>query len=113
MSASKKILGATEAAILLQREFARLKPAACQTCKAPLPFWGPGVVSGNGYWYVKAIPPCPHQCGRLISRLWAEITLHYEIIRSGNESGRARFEGAIHEAKNPAPMRGQFKKVAR
>jgi len=48
----KKILRAAEIAKLLEREFAGLKPPGCKTCKAPIPFWGHGVKTGTGYWYL-------------------------------------------------------------
>jgi hypothetical protein len=94
----KKTLRAAEVAKLLEREFARLKPTECKTCKPPMPFWGPGVRTGTGYWYLKMMPACEFQCGRVISKLWADITSEYEIERSPAETGQARFEGALHES---------------
>ena len=91
----KTTLSAVEARELLEREFARLKPAACTSCKVPVPFWGPAVVTGTGYWYLKMLPPCAHQCGRVISTIWAEITTEYQIERSSAESGMARYDGAL------------------
>ena len=91
----KKTLSATEAKELLEREFARLKPADCTSCRVPTPFWGPAVVTGTGYWYLRAIPPCAHHCGRVISGIWAEITTEYQIERTAIESGLARYEGAL------------------
>jgi hypothetical protein len=103
MGAPKKILPAAEAARLLAQEFARQKPAACATCKAPTPFWGPGVVSGTGYWYLRALPPCDHDCDRVIARIWSEITTAYEIERSASESGRDQYRRALRRAR---PDRG-------
>jgi hypothetical protein len=94
----KKTLRSADAAKLLEREFARLKPSDCKTCKAPVPFWGPGVRTGTGYWYLKMMPPCKYQCGRLISKVWADITAEYEIERTAVESGQRRFEGALNHS---------------
>ncbi len=104
----KKILSAAEAKELLEQEFARLKPGACTSCKVPIPFWGPAVVSGTGYWYLKMIPPCAHQCGRVISTIWAEITTEYQIERTASESGLTRYEGAVRLAYSP-PKRSTSK----
>ncbi|MEO5676520.1 MAG: hypothetical protein ABIQ84_03155 [Usitatibacter sp.] len=91
----KKTLTAAEAKELLEREFARLKPAGCSSCKVPIPFWGPAVVTGTGYWYLRVLPDCPDHCGRVISTIWADITTEYQIERSAAESGMARYEGAL------------------
>jgi len=93
----KKILSATETATLLQREFARLKPVECKVCTAPVPYWGPGINIGTGYWYLKMISPCEFHCNQVISKIWSEITDEYEIQRSEAESGQTRFRGAQHE----------------
>ena len=93
----KKNLSATETAMLLQREFARLKPVECKTCTAPAPYWGPGIQNGTGYWYLRMIPACRFHCNQVISKIWADITNEYQIQRSEAESGRTRFEGARHE----------------
>jgi hypothetical protein len=101
----KKPIGATEAATLLRDRFTRLKSPDCKTCKAPVPFWGPGVVTGTGYWYLKMMPPCDYGCSQVISKLWAEMTGEYEIERSAVESGRARFQGAQKDSGTPPPRK--------
>ena len=98
----KKPIRSADAAKLLDREFARLKPAECKACKAPVPFWGPGVHTGTGYWYLKMPPPCKHECGRVISKVWADITDEYEIERSPIESGQREFDGARRSKPTPA-----------
>jgi hypothetical protein len=94
----KTTLSAVEAARLLEQEFARLKSAACTTCKAPTPIWGPGVVSGSDYWYVKMLPLCPHNCARIITKIWAEMTMHYKIERTAKEIGQARDQAGLGKA---------------
>lgn len=97
----RAILSATQAKELLEREFASQKPGECMRCRVPTPFWGPGAMSGTGYWYLKMLPPCEHQCARVISKLWAQITSEYQIERSAKESGRARYEVALETSGSP------------
>lgn len=101
----KPILTAAEAKALLQQEYARLKPDSCTSCKIPTPFWGPGVVTGTGYWYLKMLPPCSQQCGLVISGIWASITTDYQIERSEQESGMARYRGALRSTAEGEPKR--------
>jgi hypothetical protein len=108
----KKTLDAAAAAKLLQQEFARLKPAECKSCKAPVPYWGPGILNGMGYWYVRMIPPCEYRCNRVISKIWADLTNDYEIKRSEAESGQARFQGALRQ-RGTGAQRKQFSKRLR
>ena len=108
----KKVLDASAAAQLLQQEFARLRPAGCTTCKAPVPYWGPGILNGTGYWYVRMIPACEHRCNRVISKIWADLTNEYEIQRSQAESGQTRFEGA-QRLTGTGARRKQFSKRLR
>jgi len=105
----KKTITATEAADLLRREFERLKPAGCTTCKAPTPYWGPGIRSGAGYWYLRMIAPCSFGCSRVISKVWSDLTNEHEIRRSDEESGQNRFKRAVEERGTGAKKK-QFSK---
>jgi hypothetical protein len=110
---TKKTLSVADATRLLEARFAQLRSESCNTCKVPAPIWGPGVVSGTSYWYLKMLPPCPSRCAQVITKIWAEITTEYQIVRSAQESGQAHYREALEKAgaAGRTRRRGQFRKL--
>ena len=110
--APKKTLSVADATRLMEAKFAQLRSESCSTCKVPAPIWGPGVVSGTSYWYLKMLPPCPNRCAQVITRIWADITMEYQITRSAQESGQAHYREALEADGAGSPRRrGQFRKL--
>lgn len=107
---TRKTLSVADATELLQARFAELRSEGCNTCKVTAPIWGPGVVSGTSYWYLKMLPPCPNRCAQVITRIWADITMEYQIVRSAQESGQAHYREAL-DAAGHTRRRGQFRKL--
>ena len=72
---SRTTLPAAQLYGLLDREFKRLRPPACRTCNAPLPFWRkpPDDVSAN--WNIGTPTNCPEGChvviAEMLTRLWS------------------------------------------
>ena len=67
---------------ILDREFKRLRPAACTTCHVPLPYWQrpPDEVSAN--WFIGTPQECRHGCHLLIAELLAKLWTSYDIDRT-------------------------------
>ena len=113
----KKAISVAEAATILQREFIEARPSGCRSCTFPMPYWGPGVTTGTGYWYLQMPPPCPHLCQSVISRLWVAFMEENEIQREPYDTGshrehRARYAG--HMSPREALMaRGQLFRKAK
>lgn len=72
---------------ILDREFKRLRPAACHDCAVPLPYWQrpPDDVSAN--WFIGTPRECPHGCHLVIAELLARLWTQYDIDRT--PAGRA------------------------
>ena len=66
---------------ILDREFKRLRPAACTTCAVPLPYWRkpPDDVSAN--WFIGTPRECVHGCHLLVVELLAQLWTRYELER--------------------------------
>lgn len=64
---------------ILDREFRRLRPAACRVCSVPLPYWRrpPDEVSAN--WFIGTPVECSHGCHIVIAELLARLWTHYDI----------------------------------
>jgi len=64
---------------LLDREFKKLQPAACRSCKVPLPFWRkpPDDVSAN--WNIGTPSECPEGCQVVIAEMLARLWSRYDI----------------------------------
>ena len=60
-------------------EFAKVRPAECNTCVVPKPFWGPSAGSGSVYWYMEPAASCPHNCRQLIAQIWAKASTDFKI----------------------------------
>ena len=88
----KKPISADAARIYLQGALADAQQSACQTCKFPAPFWGPGVGPGSGYWYIKMPPSCPSGCLPVIVRVWSAFTMEFEIQREPYDAASHREE---------------------
>jgi hypothetical protein len=78
-SVARPVISGPNMYSLLIREFDRLRPVQCKRCRVPLPFWGPGANSSQGYWYMGTPPVCTHSCHRIMVSLWAKITTEYAI----------------------------------
>ena len=64
---------------IIEREFRRVAPAACGTCRIPLPYWRepPDDVSSN--WTVGTPAECPHKCHALIAEIVTRLWTRYEL----------------------------------
>ncbi len=64
---------------VLDREFKKLRPAACRKCRVPLPFWRkpPDDVSAN--WNIGTPSECPHGCHLVIAELLANLWSRYDV----------------------------------
>lgn len=67
---------------ILDREFKRVRPAACSTCAVPLPYWRkpPDDVSAN--WFIGTPRDCVHGCQLVIAELLANLWTQYDIDRT-------------------------------
>lgn len=72
---------------ILDREFKRLRPAACTTCHVPLPYWQrpPDEVSAN--WFIGTPQECRYGCHLLIAELLAKLWTQYDIDRTPVQQG--------------------------
>ena len=63
----------------LNAELKRLRPAACETCRMPLPFpiERPDPVSAN--WRIGTPQPCSHGCDAIISEIAARMWPEYDL----------------------------------
>lgn len=67
---------------VLDREFNKLRSAACRKCRAPMPYWRvpPDEVSAN--WNIGTPGVCPYGChlviAELLTRLWSRYDLEPE-----------------------------------
>lgn len=86
----KKTVSVAEAAAHLRREFIGARAPGCRTCTFPMPYWGPGVMTGTGYWYLQMPPPCPHLCQSVMARLWVAFTEEHEIEHQPYDTGSHR-----------------------
>lgn len=98
----KKLISVAEATRNLQREFEKVRPPGCRTCRFPTPFWGPAVSMGTGYWYLNVPAPCPANCHVLINRMWSTFMTDHEIEHLPYNSRAHREQRAIL-AKNQRP----------
>ena len=64
---------------LLDAEFRKLRPAACRTCRMPMPYWRtpPDEVSAN--WHIGTPSPCRHGCHLVIAELLARMWTFYDM----------------------------------
>jgi hypothetical protein len=78
---SRTTLSAAHLYAILDREFKRLRPAACGVCSVPLPYWQrpPDDVSAN--WFIGTPKECPHGCHLVIAELLAKLWTRYDIDR--------------------------------
>jgi hypothetical protein len=78
---SRTILQPAQLYAILDREFKRLRPAACKDCSVPLPYWQlpPDDVSAN--WFIGTPRECPHGCHLVVAELLARLWTLYDIDR--------------------------------
>ena len=67
---------------ILDREFKRLRPAACTSCAVPLPYYrrSPDDVSAN--WFIGTPHECPHGCQVVIAELLTRLWTQYDLDRT-------------------------------
>jgi len=67
---------------ILDREFKRLRPAACTECAVPLPYWQrpPDDVSAN--WFIGTPRVCQHGCHLVIAELLTRLWTKYDLDRT-------------------------------
>ena len=76
---ARTTLSAAQLYAILDREFKKLRPAECQRCRIPLPYWQnpPDDVSAN--WHIGTPSECPHGCNLIIAELLARLWTRYDI----------------------------------
>jgi hypothetical protein len=82
---ARKVVSAAHLYAILDRDFRKAKPAACEHCRMPLPFWqdAPDEVSAN--WTVGTPKTCPHGCHLVIAELLATLWPRYDLERSSRQ----------------------------
>lgn len=80
--ASRRAVPVAQLYAILDREFKRLRPAACETCTVPLPYWcrPPDDVSAN--WFIGTPIECEHGCHKVIAELLTYLWTQYDIDRT-------------------------------
>ena len=78
----RKVIPVAQLYAILDREFKRLRPAACRTCNVPLPYYRrpPDEVSAN--WFIGQPNECRYGCHLLIAELLANLWTQYDIDRT-------------------------------
>jgi hypothetical protein len=67
---------------ILDAEFRKLRPRACERCRMPMPYWRepPDDVSAN--WHIGTPADCPEGChlviAELLARMWTLYDMHPE-----------------------------------
>lgn len=81
MQVSRTTITAAELYSVLEREFRKVRPKACQRCTMPLPYWRvpPDEVSAN--WQLGTPGDCPHGCHLVIAELLTKMWTRYDIHR--------------------------------
>jgi hypothetical protein len=81
MTATREPVTVAHLYAILDREFKKLRPAACTSCTVPLPYWRgpPDDVSAN--WFIGTPTPCRHGCHLLIAELLATLWTRYDLDR--------------------------------
>ena len=76
---SRSTISSAQLYAVLDREFRNLRPAACRTCRAPLPFWRkpPDEVSAN--WNIGTPANCPEGCHVVIAEMLTRLWSRYDI----------------------------------
>ncbi len=76
---SRTTISALQLYEILDREFTKLRPAACRTCRMPLPYWrqAPDEVSAN--WNIAPTAECPYGCHLVIAEMLARLWTRYDI----------------------------------
>ena len=64
---------------ILDAEWKKIRPRACNSCKMPLPYWRtpPDEVSAN--WAIGTPTHCPHGCHMIIAELLTRLWTKYDI----------------------------------
>ena len=64
---------------VLDREFRALRPAQCELCRVPLPYWqeAPDEVSAN--WLLGTPTECSRGCHLIIVELMARLWTRYDL----------------------------------
>ena len=78
----RESLPASKLYAILDREFRRLRPAACTECSVPLPYYQrpPDDVSAN--WFIGTPRECRHGCHIVIAELLARLWTRYDLDRA-------------------------------
>lgn len=76
---SRTTLSPAQLYAVLDREFRSLRPSACASCRAPVPYWRqpPDDVSAN--WHIAQPVACAHGCHLVIGEMLARLWSRYDI----------------------------------
>ena len=76
---TRKTLTSAQLYAVLDQEFKKLRPKACNRCRTPLPFHRrpPDEVSAN--WDIGTPTQCPEGCHLVIAELLAKLWSRYEL----------------------------------
>ncbi len=79
MIVTRTTVSAAQLYTLLDAEFRRLRPAACRSCRVPIPYWRapPDDVSAN--WHIGTPAQCPNGCHLVIAELLARMWTRYDM----------------------------------
>jgi len=82
---SETLISATELYTLVNEEFARLRPAACSTCKAPAPIRKFPPMGSN--WQLAAARACPHGCRDVLREIESRLESQYRLKAPWSNQG--------------------------
>jgi hypothetical protein len=64
---------------VLEREFRALRPAACTTCRVPLPYWHEAPDDVSASWCFGTPVACEHGCHVVMAELLANLWTLYDL----------------------------------
>jgi hypothetical protein len=76
-------LSAADLFVLLDREFRRRRPRACNDCSVQLPFRVDDPVPHGANWEIVTLPRCAAACEAVLQDLVSEFQGRYELACSG------------------------------
>jgi hypothetical protein len=79
---SRTVLSVAQLYAILDREFKRLRPAACTTCSVPLPYYRSSPDDVSASWSIGTPHECAHGCHIVIAELLASLWTQYDLDRT-------------------------------
>ncbi len=76
---TRTTVSAAELYTLLDAEFKKLRPAACRTCRVPIPYWRPSPDDVSANWHIGTPIECPHGCHLVIAELLARMWTRFDM----------------------------------